>query len=76
MDSLPGVFRCAGLIVPDPSIIVPPMPFMEVVTGCVAEYMATEDDSVAGGGDQRPLVVQKRPLPQLQLAGGRRTAEE
>ena len=40
--ALPGVLRAAGLMVPDPSIIPPPTPFIEVVTtGCVAEYIAT-----------------------------------
>lgn len=64
-----GVFRCAGLIVPEPSIMVPPMPFMEEVTGCVAEYMATDDGTTAGSGDQRP------PLPQLALGDEQRRAE-
>lgn len=73
---LPGVFRCAGLMVPDPSIMVPPMPFMEVVTGWVVEYMATDSGTAAGGGGQRPLDGRKRLSPQLQLAGGRRTADE
>lgn len=46
---LPGVFRCIGLMVPDPSIMLPPMPFIDVVTGWeVVEYMATEDDTAVG----------------------------
>lgn len=53
---VPGVFRCAGLMVPDPSTPWdPPIPFIEVVTGRVVEYMATDDGTAAGGGDQRPL---------------------
>lgn len=39
---LPGVFNAAGLMVPEPSIMPPPMPlFIDVDTGCVAEYMTT-----------------------------------
>ncbi len=39
---LPGVFNAAGLIVPEPSIMPPPMPlFIDVDTGCEAEYMTT-----------------------------------
>lgn len=47
---LPGAFRCAGLMVPDPSIMLPPMPFMEVVTGweVVVEYMASGEGSGRG----------------------------
>lgn len=53
---VPGVFRWAGLMVPDPSTPWdPPIPFIEVVTGRVVEYMATEDGTAAGGGGQRPL---------------------
>lgn len=39
---IPGVFSAAGLIVPDPSIISPPMPFIEVETVWGAEYMTTK----------------------------------
>ena len=36
-------------MVPDPSIMLPPMPFIDVVTGWeVVEYMATVDDTAAG----------------------------
>lgn len=50
---LPGVLRCAGLMVPDPSIMLPPMPFIEVVTGWeVVEYMATGDDTAAGSSGE------------------------
>lgn len=36
-----GVFNAAGLMVPEPSIMFPPRPFIDVVTtGCDAEYMA------------------------------------
>lgn len=45
------------------------MPFMEEVTGCVAEYMATDDGTTAGSGDQRP------PWPQLALGDEQRRAE-
>ena len=38
---IPGVFNAAGLIVPEPSIISPPMPFIEVETVWGAEYMTT-----------------------------------
>lgn len=71
--SLPGVLRCAGLMVPDPSIMLPPIPFIEVVTGWVVEYMATVDGTAAGSGDQRPLDARKRLSPQL--AGEQRAAE-
>ena len=38
------MFSAAGSIVPEPSIMLPPMPFIDVVTtGCEeAEYMASE----------------------------------
>ena len=36
------MLSAAGSMVPDPSIIPPPIPFIDVVTtGRVAEYMAT-----------------------------------
>lgn len=35
------MFRAAGLIVPDPSIMSLPIPFNDVDTGCEVEYMAT-----------------------------------
>ncbi len=38
---IPGVFNAAGLIVPEPSMISPPIPFIEVETGWVAWYMTT-----------------------------------
>lgn len=42
---IPGVFNAAGLIVPEPSIMLPPRPFIEVVTtGWVAEYMTGDVD--------------------------------
>lgn len=50
--------------------MVPPMPFIEVVTGWVVEYMARDDGTAAGGGDQRPLDARKRLSPQLQLERG------
>lgn len=34
-----GVFNAAGLIVPDPSIMLPPIPFIDDDTGRGAEYM-------------------------------------
>lgn len=34
-----GVFNAAGLIVPDPSIMLPPIPFIDDDTGSGAEYM-------------------------------------
>lgn len=50
---LPGVLRCAGLMVPDPSIMLPPMPFIDVVTGWeVVEYMATGDGTAAGSSGE------------------------
>lgn len=55
--------------------MVPPIPFMEVVTGCVAEYMAADDGTTAGSGDQRPLDAQKRALPQFPLVDKQRRAE-
>ena len=73
---LPGVFRCAGLMVPDPSIMLPPMPFIEVVTGWeVVEYMVAGNDTAAGSGDQRPRDARKRASPQV-AGGGQRTAEQ
>ncbi len=39
-EALPAVFRAAGLMVPDPSIMSLPMPFSDVDTGCEVEYMA------------------------------------
>lgn len=38
--NLPGVFSAAGLMVPDPSIMLPPIPFMVVDGGIDVEYMA------------------------------------
>lgn len=37
----PVLFKAAGLIVPDPSMMPPPMPppFNDVDTGCDAEYI-------------------------------------
>lgn len=37
---IPGVFNAAGLIVPEPSIISPPIPLIEVETGCDDWYIA------------------------------------
>lgn len=63
------------MMVPDPSTPWdPPIPFIEVVTGRVVEYMATKD----GTAGQRPLNARRRLLPQPQLSladGGQRTAE-
>lgn len=56
--------------------MLPPMPFIEVVTGWVVEYMATDDGTAAGGGAQRPLDALKRLSAQTQLVGGQRPAEE
>lgn len=57
-------------MVPDPSIMPPPMPFIEVVTGWeVVEYMVAGNDTAAGSGDQRPRDARKRASPQV--AGGR-----
>lgn len=43
---LPGVFSAAGLMVPEPSIISLPMPFIDVETGWGAEeYMSTNCSS-------------------------------
>lgn len=39
------MFSAAGLIVPEPSIISLPMPFIEVETGWGAEYMTTNCSS-------------------------------
>ena len=40
---IPGVFRAAGLMVPEPSIKSPPppIPFTELDTECVVEYMTS-----------------------------------
>ncbi|MCJ1273669.1 hypothetical protein MMC21_001462 [Puttea exsequens] len=43
-DYLPGVFSAAGLIVPDPSIKPPPIPFIDADAGteeCDVEYIVT-----------------------------------
>ena len=38
---IPGVFNAAGLMVPEPSFIIPPpIPFIEDETGCDVEYMS------------------------------------
>ena len=37
--NVPGVFKAAGLIVPDPSISPPPIPFIDVEAGSGVEYM-------------------------------------
>lgn len=38
-EKLPGVFNAAGLMVPDPSIMLPPIPFIDDDGGSGAEYM-------------------------------------
>lgn len=45
---IPGVFSAAGLMVPEPSSIMPlPMPFIEEETGCEVEYMITNKFSAS-----------------------------
>ena len=52
--NLPGVFSAAGLMVPDPSIIPPPIPFIEDVAGIGgAEYMVARQ----GGGAEAANIV-------------------
>ena len=48
-SKIPGVFNAAGLMVPEPSIMFPPRPFIDVVTtGCDAEYMADPSGGIMG----------------------------
>lgn len=42
---IPVVFSAAGLMVPDGSIMSLPMPFIDVETGCDAEYMVANYSS-------------------------------
>ena len=42
--TLPAELRAAGLIVPEPSIKLLPIPFNGVETGCGAEYMMVMGD--------------------------------
>ena len=51
--NLPGVFRAAGLIVPEPSTMLPPMPFIEVEVGKdeVVEYMTTRVSELRGAAE-------------------------
>ena len=42
--TLPAELRAAGLIVPEPSIKLLPIPFNGVETGCGAEYMMVRGD--------------------------------
>ena len=55
------MFSAAGSIVPEPSMIPPPMPFIDVVTtGCgEAEYIATDRlrRGWDGGGDRQAVVA-------------------
>lgn len=39
----PAVLSAAGLMVPEPSIISFPMPFIDEGAGCDAEYMACDE---------------------------------
>ena len=70
--ALPGVFNAAGLMVPEPSIMPPPIPlFIDVDTGCEAEYMTTNglgSVTVAKGRRTDLAGARKRPL---QVCGGR-----
>lgn len=65
-------------MVPDPSIMLPPMPFIDVVTGWeVVEYMAPEDDTAAGssGEEENERDAPKRPSRSSRAGGGQqRTA--
>ena len=54
-EGLPDVFSAAGLMVP--SIIPPPMPFMEEVAGAAAEYMVAK---VSGSGEEVAPRVRER----------------
>lgn len=42
-----GVFSAAGLIVPEPSIMLPPIPFIDDDGGCGAEYITFRGREVA-----------------------------
>ena len=62
--NLPGVFNAAGLMVPEPSTMLPPIPFIEVEAGMeeVVEYMAVESAGCEGGrGTTVSLVSRSRP---------------
>ena len=52
--NLPGVLRAAGLMVPEPSTMLPLIPFIEVEAGMeeVVEYMAEASaiSCTSGGG--------------------------
>ena len=52
---LPGVFNAAGLMVPEPSFIMPPpIPFIEDETGCDVEYMSNEPCACISGLPRTP----------------------
>lgn len=70
---LPGVFSAAGSMVPEPSMMLPPMPFIDVVTtGCEeVEYMATDALAKAGTGDgsRQAVVAPTQPGRPAQVVG-------
>lgn len=80
LKHLPGVFNAAGSIVPEPSIMPPPIPFMDVVTtGCVeAEYMATKRSRRGwnGGSDRQAVLAMTALMRQSAGAGCWRKAVE
>ena len=70
---LPGVFSAAGSIVPEPSTMLPPMPFIDVVTtGCEeAEYMATDRTRQGWNddGSRQAVVAPTQPGRPAQVVG-------
>ena len=63
---LPGVFNAAGLIVPEPSIIPPPIPFIDDVAGIGgAEYMVA--------GERKPGVVAYNVAPTVPVRASARS---
>ena len=56
------MFNAAGLIVPDPSIMLPPIPFIDVDTGSGAEYMTARLGVTLTG--RHSLVAPTQPVRQ------------
>ena len=76
--NLPGVFSAAGLMVPEPSIIPPPIPFIEDVAGIGgAEYMVALQRAGLDGrqySSHRPCWYAKAPVAGLRWIATTNTA--